>query len=59
MEKDAYYWRQHKEIYLNEMDDLDSSVLQLIQQNPNGQEAQSLEYRVHRLVRESLQESHA
>ena len=59
MEKDAYYWRQHKEIYLNEMDDLDSSVLQLIQENPNGQEAQSLEHRVHHLVRESLQESHA
>ena len=54
MEKDPYYWRQHKEIYLDEMDKLDSWILQLMQKNPNGAEAQNFERRVHRLTKAAL-----
>ena len=60
MERDPYYWRQHKEVYLDEIDKLDSSILNLIQKSPRGDEAQEFEGRVHRLTKETLrQEYHA
>jgi hypothetical protein len=58
MEKDPYYWRQHKEVYLDEIDKLDSSILNLIQKNPKGDEAQELELRVHRLTTALLPQEH-
>ena len=54
MEKDPYYWRRHKDIYLDEVDKLDSWILQLIQKYPNGTEAQTFEQRVHRLTKDAL-----
>ena len=60
MEKDPYYWRQHKEVYLDEIDKLDSSILNLIQKSPRGDEAREFECRVHRLTKQTLhQEYHA
>ena len=60
MERDPYYWRQHKVVYLNEVDELDSSILNLIEKSPRGDEAREFERRVHRLTKESLhQEYHS
>ena len=54
MEKDPYYWRHHKDVYLYEVDKLYSSILNMIQKNPDGAEAQNFDRRVHRLTKEAL-----
>ena len=54
IEKDSRYWMMHKEIYWNELLDLDQEVQNNIINYPHSKEARLLEGKVDRLIEERL-----
>tara|TARA_B110001454_G_C12441068_1_gene317846 strand:+ start:416 stop:592 length:177 start_codon:yes stop_codon:yes gene_type:complete len=54
IEKDSRYWMMHKEIYWNELLELDQEVQNNIINYPHSKEARLLESKVDRLIEERL-----
>jgi hypothetical protein len=54
IEKDSRYWAMHKEIYWDELLDLDNVVQAHIVEHPHSKEAKLLEKKVDRLIEERL-----
>ena len=54
IEKDARYWALHKEIYWDELLQLDQVVQNQITNYPHSKEAKLLEAKVDRLIQEKL-----
>ena len=58
MQKDQYYWKEHKKILQQELDKLDENMINIILNLPHGVEAKSFNRRVHRVTQGRMMEEY-
>ena len=52
MNKDNNYWSLHKSIYMKELDKLDNSVINVIQNKPHSKEADLFNEKIEKKIQE-------
>jgi len=57
MKKDSNYWNIHKEVYMEELDSLDDSIINTIQTKPSSPEARLFNERVTKKIQDRLKEN--